>query len=36
MNTGFKSQCVPSYQILTEEQIKEIELMRQGNLFSID
>ncbi len=24
MNTGFKSQCVPSYRILTEDQIKEI------------
>jgi trimethylamine--corrinoid protein Co-methyltransferase len=24
MNTGFRSQCVPSYRILTEDQIKEI------------
>ena len=24
MNTGFKSQCVPNYRILTEDQIKEI------------
>ncbi len=24
MNTGFKSQCVPSYRLLTEDQIKEI------------
>ena len=26
MNTGFKSQCVPSYRVLTEDQIKEIHL----------
>ncbi len=26
MNTGFRSQCVPSYRILTEDQTKEIHL----------
>jgi len=26
MNTGFRSQCVPTYRILTEDQIKEIHL----------
>ena len=26
MNTGFRSQCVPNYRLLTEEQIKEIHL----------
>lgn len=26
MNSGFKSQCVPSYRLLTEEQINEIHL----------
>lgn len=24
MNSGFRSQCVPSYRLLTEDQIKEI------------
>lgn len=24
MNTGFRSQCIPSYRVLTEDQIKEI------------
>ena len=24
MNTGFRSQCVPNYRMLTEDQIKEI------------
>ena len=24
MNSGFKTQCVPSYRLLTEDQIKEI------------
>jgi trimethylamine--corrinoid protein Co-methyltransferase len=26
MNTGFRSQCVPTYRVLTEDQIKEIHL----------
>jgi trimethylamine--corrinoid protein Co-methyltransferase len=26
MNTGFKSQCIPKYRLLTEEQIKEIHM----------
>ncbi len=26
MNSGFRSQCVPSYRLLTEEQIKELHL----------
>ena len=26
MNTGFKSQCVPQYRLLTEDQIKEMHL----------
>jgi trimethylamine--corrinoid protein Co-methyltransferase len=26
MNSGFKSQCVPSYRLLTEDQIREIHL----------
>ena len=26
MNTGFRSQCVPNYRVLTENQIKEIHL----------
>lgn len=26
MNTGFRSQCVPSYRLLTEDQIREIHL----------
>ena len=26
MNTGFRSQCVPNYRVLTEDQIKEIHL----------
>lgn len=26
MNSGFRSQCVPNYRLLTEEQIKEIHL----------
>ena len=25
MNSGFRTQCVPSYRLLTEEQIKEME-----------
>ena len=26
MNTGFRSQCVPTYRLLTEDQIKEVHL----------